>query len=71
MSLQWIRDNYGVPAKRGGQIIFEWPPEAHRPGTIVGSTGPHLKVRLVGDKHTSVLHPTWNVTYLDTNRGDA
>jgi len=63
VSIQWIRDQYRVPAKRGGRVLFDWPAGNPRGGTIVGASGPHLRVRLDGDRHTSRLHPTWNVIY--------
>ena len=67
MSMKWVRDTYGVPAKRGGRVHFAWPPESPSDGTIVGTDAGRLRVRLDGRKHTTILHPTWNVTYEETN----
>ena len=68
MSLPYIREVYGVPAKRGARIRFDYPLGKDRPGphegTIVGARGPHLNVRLDGERHTCSLHPTWRVEYL-------
>lgn len=71
MSIAWIRDHYGVPAKRGLRVTVDG-----RPGEIIGSTGAHLRVRFdqghgiraaasrrVG--HIFSCHPTWRVDYLD------
>ena len=72
MSLQYIRDNYNVPAKRGARIEYTdtmgvfikgftyWPSK----GTIVGARGKYLRVRF--DGHTSIvtIHPTNKVKYL-------
>lgn len=60
MSIQYIRTQYQVPAKRGGRILFRG-----KTGRITGSRGAHLLVRLDGDTRTSALHPTWEVEYLN------
>lgn len=57
MSMQWIRLNYGVPAKRGGRIRF-----FGAEGTIASATH-HLRVRM-DDGRRVLLHPTWEVEYL-------
>ena len=72
MSMKFIRDTYGVPAKRGGKIMFqghEW--------TIISSQGSHLVVRrteVLWEKDEAgefryrffraEIHPTWEVEYL-------
>lgn len=61
MSMQRIRDYYGVPAKRGMRVIVDG-----KPGIITGTTrGPmHLRVRFDhAPKHTIPTHPTWEVEY--------
>jgi hypothetical protein len=60
MSMQYIRDYYRVPAKRGARLAFQG-----RPGTIVGSSHQYLRVRLDGDTSTVLLHPTWEVEYAE------
>jgi len=66
MSLDYIRKTYGVPAKRGGRIVYNG--DANRPGqkgTIVGARNQYLRIRL--DDHPGVVssfHPTWEITYL-------
>lgn len=57
MSMEWIRRNYGVPAKRGGRVRFSGVA-----GTIT-SASHHLRVRL-DDGRRVLLHPTWRVEYL-------
>lgn len=69
MSMAWIRSQYRVPAKRGGRV--EYRPranEAARLGTITGTRGHHLRIRLDGDKWSGGYHPTWALRYL--NAGD-
>lgn len=67
MSLQYIRDTYGVPAKRGGRVEYTGNGKSIQ-GTITGSRGPHILVRLDGDKRSVPFHPTWKIRYLDAAR---
>lgn len=64
MSMQYIRDYYGVPAKRHSRVVVDG-----KPGVITGSSGPHLKVRFDGEKVSDKAHPTWRVTYLPHTEG--
>ena len=69
MSMDWVRSHYGVPAKRGGRV--EYTPcegSTDKPGkfgTITGTRGPHLLVRLDDAKRSTPFHPTWQLRYLD------
>ena len=59
----WVRKRYGVPAKRGGRILYTGC--GHRwPGTIMSSSGGYINVKLDGRKHASPFHPTWEIEYL-------
>lgn len=69
MSFAYIRKNYGVPAKRGGRVEYTGCGKSEF-GTITGVNGPHLNIRLDGEKHTMVFHPTWCLKYLDQPHGD-
>lgn len=61
MSIEYIRNHYGVPAKIGGRITF-----AGVAGTIVSARGAHLRVRMDSvPSRTAILHPTWRVVYQD------
>ena len=63
MSADFVRKTYGVPAKRGGRVRFNYR-ETHE-GTIVSFPGPYIGVRFDEDPGRTVkLHPTWNVEYL-------
>ena len=55
--MDWVRRNYGVPARRGGRIRF-----FGTEGTITSATQ-YLRVRM-DDGRRVLLHPTWEVTYL-------
>jgi hypothetical protein len=58
MTAQYIRQYYGVPAKRGMQITVDGTP-----ATIVGFAGARLRIRLDGRDGIFSAHPTWNVQY--------
>lgn len=66
MTMQYIRDYYKVPAKRGGKIKFQGIPHV-----IVGSDGAHLRAKPLtsfGEPFrvkSVTLHPTWEVEYAD------
>ena len=64
MSMEYIRAHYGVPAKRGARIRYTGTGEP-QDGTIVGSDGPYIVVRLDGETRTGKMHPEWKVEYLD------
>ena len=62
MSMQYIRDYYGVPAKRGGRVRYM----GDKTGKITGTKGPHLRIRLDGEKVIHSYHPRWNIEYEDS-----
>ena len=65
MSMEYIRKTYGVPAKRGGNILFrKCIHDLPAKGVIVGARGQYLRVRFVGNLGIYSLHPTWMVEYL-------
>lgn len=69
MSMDSIRRFYGVPAKRGGRVVYTGGTvPAH--GTIVGSRGDLLRVRLDGTGRTLLFHPAWALEYLDGPKAD-
>lgn len=55
---KYFRDQYGVPAYKGVRVWLDG-----KPGVIVGSDGPHLRLRLDGEKRTVCAHPTWMMEY--------
>ncbi len=63
MSLDYIRTTYGVPATRGGRIRYTGGPTPTL-GTITGTDGGHLMIKLDGLKHSNPFHPTWEIEYL-------
>ena len=71
MSMQTLRNLYGPQIKRGARIRYTGEPGPAHEGTIVGTRGAYIRVRIEtlhrGGIHT--LHPTWEVEYLDDNAG--
>ena len=65
MSMDKIRRYYGVPAKRGARVRYTGE-GADKPefGTITGTNGAHLRIRLDGQKISYLFHPTWQIEYL-------
>ena len=63
MSMDYIRRRFGGPARRGGRIAWGTAEKAAR-GTIVGTRGLLLRVRMDGSGMTHSLHPTWMLVYL-------
>lgn len=70
MNMQWIRETYGVPAKRGGRVEYTGGSQS-RCGTITGTGGCGILIRLDGDKYSLPFHPTWKLRYLDAAQAQA
>lgn len=70
MTMERIRKAYGVPAKRGGRVVYiEKHPsgkgERRTVGTITGARhGMYLRIRLDGSNYSQNYHPTYNIEYL-------
>ena len=64
MSIDYIRRQYAVPAKKGGRVEYTGGQKPQL-GTIWGADGGHLLITLDGTKHTMPFHPTWKLRYLD------
>lgn len=66
MSMKHIRQVYGVPAKRGGRVLYRglWF------GMITGSDGPYIKVRMNGGNRSHLYHPTDHMEYLTTSTSE-
>lgn len=63
MSMEFIRNTYGVPAMRGGRVEYTGG-ETPKRGTITSTNGAYLCVRIDGLKHSAHFHPTWKLNYL-------
>lgn len=64
MSLEYIRNAYGVRAFRGVRVRYT--PEDSPPalGVIVGSRNQYLRVKFDAVPGYLTLHPTWALEYL-------
>ena len=70
MSMKYVRETYGVPAKRGGRVSYSGVTVGEPPllGTICSATSSgHIRVKFDGERRTLKLHPTWAIEYLPTN----
>lgn len=66
--MEYIRRTYGVPAKRGMRIEYMSGRDYElMDGTIVGSKGGYLRIRLDGNRHSGLFHPTYNLVYFTPN----
>lgn len=67
-SMKYIRDTYGVPARRGARVEYQSDKVGREPrrGTITSADGAYLRIRFDGDVCTypGVFHPEWGLTYL-------
>jgi hypothetical protein len=60
--MQRLRKHYGVPAKRGGRILFT---HTGKEGRITSADdGQRLRVLFDGETRPSIIHPTWKVAYI-------
>ena len=51
--LEYIRNYYKVPAIKGKIVKYQ-----DKFGVIIGASGPHVKIRLDGEKNAHPYHPT-------------
>jgi hypothetical protein len=65
MSFEWIREYYGVPAKRGARVKYTGVAGKPQLGSITSASGGHINVRIDGDALPRPFHPTWEIEYLD------
>jgi hypothetical protein len=64
MIFDYINQTYGVSARKGGRVEYTGN-KTPQLGTIVGVDGPHLLIKLDGDKISRPYHPDWELRYLD------
>lgn len=57
MSLAYIRETYGVPARRGMVVEYCGDDNIRKRGVICGASGPHVSIRLDGEKFSKPYHP--------------
>lgn len=62
--MQYIRDTYGVPAKRGARVRYSTA-AGPRAGTITSARNGKVRIRFDGLKNSYLHHPTWKLEYLE------
>ena len=62
--MKYIRDTYGVPAKRGGYINYTDSTGRKWKCRIVSAYGEKLRAVTDAGTMSFFLHPTWNIEYL-------
>jgi len=67
MSFDYVRNYYGVPAKRGGRVKWTDSNGTEHYGTITSADN-HVHVRDDGMKHSQAHHPE-GLQYLDAPGG--
>ncbi len=64
--IEYIRDAYGVPAWVRGRVRYTDRDGHTSEGTITGTSGPHLLIRLDGERYSRAYHPkSEGLEYLD------
>lgn len=67
MSMHYIRTAYGVPARRGGRVKYTGG-VTDAVGTIIGTNGHYLRIRMDGHKRAMLYHPTWEIEYMTSRK---
>lgn len=62
-AMERTRRWYGVPAKRGGRVVYTGNGKREL-GTIRSARDCRLRVKLDDYRHPVLLHPTWEIEYL-------
>lgn len=58
MSMDYVRNRYHVPAKRGLRVVVDG-----KAGIITRASQGYVYVRFDGSKFSLPCHPTWRVNY--------
>ncbi|WP_322737131.1 hypothetical protein [Delftia tsuruhatensis] len=66
--MAWIRKTYSVPAKRGGRVEYTGCGKREL-GTITSARHGQLNIRLDSERHAGPFHPTWELRYLPSEKG--
>lgn len=64
MSMEYIRETYGVPAEKGGRVKYTNGSGVATEGAITGTHAAYIKVKMDGNKLSKCYHPTYNIEYL-------
>lgn len=73
MGMNYIRQHYNVPAMVGARVRYTGDCTKRgnpKIGTITGSDGAHLRIRMDGEGFSNRYHPTWELEYLPKDTPD-
>ncbi len=63
--MERIRQAYGAPVRRGGRVVWlENDGKRRTMGTITGTRGQYIRIRLDGANYSQNYHPTCCLEYL-------
>lgn len=66
----YINSYYGLSVKLRGRVEYTTSDGIKKQGTITGVSGPHLKIKMDGEKFSMPYHPKYNLVYLDAAMKD-
>lgn len=64
-SFDHIESYYGLPFRVGSRVRYDDGPNGTLEGTVVGTAGPYIKVKVDGEERCGLYHPTWNIELLE------
>jgi hypothetical protein len=64
VSIAEIRRQRGIDCRVRQRVRYTGGTSGPREGTIVGTWGGYLRIRLDGENHAGVYHPTWELEFL-------
>ena len=67
-SAEWLGRQYAVPIRIGGRVRYTGDRQP-QDGTIVSVEGARLRIKLDGQAHVGLYHPTWEIEYLEGEGG--
>ena len=71
MSLEYIRENYGVPAEIGGKVVYHGGKDESVMMEITGARNQYLRCKILDGTnagHETLLHPTWDIEYKEQTK---
>lgn len=67
--MEYVRKRYGVPAKRGGRVVYTGA-GLRELGTIRSASNGRLNIQLDGNEFVMPFHPAWELEYLPWKEGE-
>lgn len=63
-SLEWVKKYYGLNFIKRGMRVRVY---SGKFGIITSSYKSNLRIKLDGEKHPGIYHPTWDIVYYSNN----